>query len=105
MKPAKLKRNKAGTLDITWNDGKECSIPLQLFRDRCPCAMCSGETLFLGKHFEAPQQPHLPGRYELTELHPVGTYAIGAAWADGHNTGIYTWEYLMKLCEAPNFSQ
>jgi len=100
MKPTQLKRNPAGTLDITWDDGKACSIPLTLLRDQCPCAMCSGETLFLGKHFDAPKQAHLPGRYELTGLHAVGTYAVGAQWADGHNTGIYTWEYLRKLCDA-----
>ncbi len=105
MKPTQLKRSKTGTLDIIWDDAKECSIPLTFLRDQCPCAMCSGESLFLDKHYAPPPQAHLPGRYELKGLNAVGTYAVGAQWGDGHNTGIYTWEYLRRLCDAVESAQ
>jgi DUF971 family protein len=38
---------------------------------------------------------------EALNLHavtPVGSYAVQFAWNDGHDTGIYTWEYLYEAC-------
>jgi DUF971 family protein len=35
--------------------------------------------------------------YELKSLQPVGQYAIQATWKDGHDTGIYSFEYLLML--------
>ncbi len=37
---------------------------------------------------------------EVTDIRMVGSYAIGFTWADGHNAGIYTWEYLRELAES-----
>ena len=36
----------------------------------------------------------------ITELQPVGRYALQPYWRDGHSTGIYTYDYLRDLCEA-----
>ncbi len=35
--------------------------------------------------------------YEVKNIEVVGDYAIQITWTDGHNTGIYSWEYLLKL--------
>ena len=35
---------------------------------------------------------------ELDVIEPVGNYAIGFRWSDGHVTGIYTFDYLRSLC-------
>jgi DUF971 family protein len=35
---------------------------------------------------------------EITELEPVGMYAIRPTFSDGHNSGIFSWDYLHKLC-------
>ena len=35
--------------------------------------------------------------FKITAIKPVGGYGIQISWKDGHNTGIYTWEYLMQL--------
>jgi DUF971 family protein len=35
---------------------------------------------------------------DITELEPVGMYAIRPTFSDGHNSGIYSWDYLHKLC-------
>jgi DUF971 family protein len=41
----------------------------------------------------------LPARsYGVQTIQQVGNYAIQFTWDDGHHTGIYTWEYLYKLC-------
>jgi DUF971 family protein len=34
----------------------------------------------------------------IENVEAVGTYAVTIAWEDGHHYGIYTWEYLRKLC-------
>jgi DUF971 family protein len=35
---------------------------------------------------------------DIAELEPVGMYAIRPTFSDGHNSGIYSWDYLHKLC-------
>jgi len=86
-------------LTVTWPDGVEHRLSLQYLRDQCPCAGCKGETI-LGKHFSPVKLPQFsPGMYELTDLQPVGNYAVQAYWKDGHSTGIYTWDYLRLLGE------
>jgi DUF971 family protein len=41
----------------------------------------------------------LPKRsYKVEKLELVGNYALQPVWDDGHHTGIYTWEYLRRLC-------
>ncbi len=99
MQPTSIKRRDEKALIITWDDGAAYTVPLTLLRDRCPCAMCAGETLLLGKHVAGQKGPVLPGRTELTALKPVGTYAIAAEWRDGHSTGLYTFEHLRAICE------
>jgi DUF971 family protein len=36
--------------------------------------------------------------YTMTQLNPVGNYALQPVWDDGHSTGLYTWEYLRHIC-------
>jgi len=46
-----------------------------------------------------PSFPNLPASaFEAKDLFKVGNYAIGFKWGDGHDTGIYTFEYLRKIC-------
>lgn len=35
---------------------------------------------------------------DITELEPVGMYAVRPTFSDGHNTGLFSWDYLHKLC-------
>lgn len=45
-----------------------------------------------------PSFPNLPSSaFEAKEMFKVGNYAIGFRWGDGHDTGIYTFEYLRRL--------
>ncbi|HET9137228.1 MAG TPA: DUF971 domain-containing protein [Candidatus Kapabacteria bacterium] len=99
MRPTQIKRNNAtNSLVLTWDDGHTSDLPLQFLRDECPCAGCKGETI-LGTHYPPPLRLFHDGMYLLEKLTPIGQYAIQAVWKDGHDTGIYSWEYLRMLEE------
>lgn len=99
--PVQIKQSSAMDLFIRWSDGLESTISIKLLRDECPCAGCKGETLLLHEY-----KPILPilnheGKYAIRAMSQVGNYAVQVAWSDGHNTGIYTWEYLRTLATRP----
>ena len=98
MRPVDI-QTIGGELAIKWDDGRENFIPLEALRRHCPCAGCRGETDILGKVYKNPEAPLPPNAFELTRLLAVGGYAIQPVWADGHNTGIYSFAYLKRLAE------
>ena len=87
-------------LAIRWEDGSESFIPLETLRRACPCAACKGEVDILGQLHKGPEQPLLPAAFQLRRLERIGTYAVQPLWADGHATGLYSFDYLRKLAEA-----
>ena len=76
---------------------------LDHFRRICPCATCAGEDLLL-HHYPAQPLPIAAESKQLVALQPVGNYAIQAVWSDGHNAGIYTWDYLREHCTCAHCS-
>lgn len=84
-------------LAIKWDDGSESYISLEALRRACPCAGCKGETDITGQVHRGPAIPLGPNSFHLRRIAPVGGYGISPVWADGHSTGIYTFEYLRKL--------
>lgn len=97
-RPTQLKRRNMAVLSSTWSDGFESSILLRDLRDVCPCAYCTGEEI-LGQKVFAGMKTFAPGMNELVKLTPVGNYGVQAAWKDGHDSGIYTWEMLRNVFE------
>ena len=103
MKPARphpkdITLTEDRELRITWSDGHVTRFSLQYFRDQCPCAGCQGESDIFGDVRMPIRLPVTkPGKYELKKLTPVGNYAVAAAWGDGHDTGIYSWEHLLSM--------
>jgi DUF971 family protein len=83
---------------VTWDNGHTGMSSLRFLRDNCPCAGCQGETILL-KTYTPMETPELPGKYKLVDAHQVGSYALALTWADGHQTGLYSWEHLRSLCE------
>jgi DUF971 family protein len=84
-------RTQSRVLEIAFADGKAFSLPFELLRVYSPSAEVRGhgagqEILQTGKH-----------EVMLTALEPVGNYAIQPLFSDGHNTGIYSWDYLYWL--------
>ncbi|TFW13782.1 gamma-butyrobetaine hydroxylase-like domain-containing protein [Duganella callida] len=83
--------NKSRVLDVEFDDGKSFSIPFELLRVYSPSAEVMGhgpgqEVLQIGKR-----------EVGIAGIEPVGNYAVQPTFSDGHNTGIFTWEYLYKL--------
>jgi DUF971 family protein len=85
-------------LAIRWNDGAESYLDLQFLRRACPCAACGGEPDVLGNILR-PEVSYSDDSFELTGFQIVGGYALQPRWADGHNTGLYTFQYLRRLAE------
>ena len=74
-------------------------------RNACPCATCHEEREKTGRlPGEAkPKEQTLLMMYEAPvkplEVTPVGKYALKFKWTDGHESGIYSWEYLRRVCQ------
>ncbi len=81
---------------IEWDDNEESTISLRTLRDNCPCATCQGETILL-RTYKPVTQKESAGKYHLLNIEQVGHYAIKVIWQDGHDTGIYTWDFLRNL--------
>ena len=84
-------------LAIKWDDGTESFVPLDTLRRCCPCAGCQGETDVFGNVYKNPNRPLTPAAFQLVRLATVGGYAIQPVWADGHATGIFSFEYLKRI--------
>lgn len=84
-------------LAIKWDDGTESFIPLQELRRHCPCAACKGEVDVMGNVYKGPEQQLSPASYQLVRIQLVGGYAVQPVWADGHSTGLFTFDYLRRL--------
>src|SRR5689334_10739802 len=89
-----------GELAIKWDDGSESFVPLEKLRRACPCAGCKGEVDVMGHVYKGPDTPLTPRALKLLRLDAVGTYAVQPVWADGHATGLYSFDYLRKVAEA-----
>jgi DUF971 family protein len=96
--PREIQRAGAHDVQIDWADG-HCSVyPARLLRLACRCAVCvdevSGAPLLQPERVSADVHP--------VSLALVGHYAIQPVFSDGHNTGIFTFEYLRAICPCPD---
>jgi DUF971 family protein len=99
--PAKLELADDNRLLIHWSDGQKRQYTIQQLRNACPCASCREKRT-------APTKPAglLPvlsleeaRPLKMLGMKPVGNYAYSIAFSDGHDTGIYTFEFLRSLGE------
>jgi len=82
---------KSRVLDIAFEDGSAFSIPFELMRVYSPSAEVKGhgpgqEVLQVGKR-----------EVGIADVEQVGNYAIKPVFSDGHDTGIFSWDYLYEL--------
>lgn len=96
MRPADI-QHIGEELAVRWDDGTEGYIRLETLRRACPCAGCQGERDVLGQLHKGPDRPLTASSFQLRRLEPVGGYALQPIWADGHNSGLFTFDYLYKL--------
>ena len=83
-------------LALAWEDGEESYLPFEILRKACPCAACQGEPDVTGKVL-LPKVNYNEKSFDLLRYEVVGGYALQLFWADGHNTGIYSYAYLRGL--------
>lgn len=95
IEPAEISQESATSLRITWADGRVCDYDAPLLRRACPCAQCVDE--WTGERTLKPQA--VSDAVEIADVNLVGRYALNFRWSDGHETGIYSFQYLRDLCE------
>ncbi|MDD2546724.1 MAG: DUF971 domain-containing protein [Burkholderiaceae bacterium] len=82
---------KSRVLEVAFSDGAAFRLPFELMRIYSPSAEVQGH---------GPGQEVLQtGKREVTlvGLEPVGNYAVKPVFSDGHESGIFTWDYLYEL--------
>ena len=93
-RPTEIKlHQKSRILEVAFDDGQRFSLPCEYLRVFSPSAEVRGhgpgqEVLQVGKR-----------DVEIKEIEPVGAYAVKLVFSDGHDTGLYSWEYLYELGE------
>lgn len=86
----------ADMLAISWNDNTETFLPQQELRAMSPSAETTGERDLLGKKLGGEWGRSYDG-VTLLNWEIVGGYALKLSFSDGHNSGIYSYEYLRAL--------
>ena len=82
---------KSRLLSVGFEDGKSFELSCEYLRVHSPSAEVMGHG--------AGQEVLQTGKENVTidDIEPVGHYAIKLYFSDGHNTGLYTWDYLYEL--------
>jgi len=87
---------EAGLVTVDWADGHRTQYKAVSLRWMCPCAFCRGEA---GTPGWLDSMPTLTAEQtQLVALKLIGQYALAPTWADGHDTGYYTFEALRRGC-------
>lgn len=87
-------------LAIKWEDGTESFLALEHLRRACPCAGCKGEVDALGNLHKGPEKPLTSRSFQLVGFHPVGGYAVQPVWGDGHDSGLFAFDYLRRIAQS-----
>lgn len=87
-------------LAIKWDDGSESFVKLERLRQACPCAGCKGEMDIMGHVYKGPDQTLTRQAYQLVGISTIGGYAVQPVWADGHNSGLFSFDYLRRVADA-----
>ena len=91
-RPIDIKLHQASRLlEIKFDNNTECMLSCEFLRVYSPSAEVKGhgpgqEVLQIGKE-----------DVNITGIEPVGNYAVRLVFSDGHNTGLYSWDYLYDL--------
>ncbi len=93
MQPAKIYLEN-NCLKINWDDGSGSGIKLSNLRNHCPCAVCEKMREERGKDFIPVFTEE---QVTIENILVNGNYAIKIIWNDGHDTGIYEYDFLKKF--------
>ncbi len=92
-------------VSIGWSTGEQSELASALLREKCPCATCnarrgdsSHEKPLVGKKAALQVlKATLDEETDLKAVWPVGNYALGFRFADGHDSGIFSYSLLREL--------
>lgn len=93
-RPTDIKLHQASKLlEISFDDGTNTQLSCEFLRVYSPSAEVRGhgagqEVLQIGKE-----------DVNITGIEPVGNYAVKLTFSDGHNTGLYSWDYLYEIAK------
>lgn len=98
--PAALHRDENDNLIIQWDDQSVSTLSPKKLRDACPCATCQEK-----KKAKSQQKSNVLPVLKLEEtqplkilaMKPIGNYAYGITFSDGHSSGLFTIEFLSQL--------
>lgn len=105
--PAKVRvlLSEGKGLEIDWQDGHRSAWSFAWLREACPCATCIEERKNEGRKAgqvrakNATLLPMYTPPPKPASAHAVGRYALQFNWLDGHTAGIYSWDYLRRMCQ------
>lgn len=90
--PTELRLDQSKTiLNVTFDTGETFALPAEYLRVESPSAEVQGHS---------PQQKQVvtgKQHVKITAIDPVGNYAVRLTFDDGHNTGLYSWDWLHRL--------
>ena len=95
VEPAKVIEEKDGGISIEWSDGKETNYTPRQLRIACPCAGCVNE--WTGEKMLKDES--VPPDISISHISVVGRYALNFHFSDGHETGIFSFNYLRHIQE------
>ena len=90
--PVELRVDRArATLTVTFDSGEAFALPAEYLRVESPSAEVQGHS--------AAEKQIVPSKHhvKIRALEPVGNYAARILFDDGHDTGLYSWDYLFEL--------
>ena len=106
-RPESIEREGPAGLVIGWSDGVRRRYTATALRAACPCATCREKKSAVTKPADGNKIALLPvlslqeARPTVIEhMRPVGNYAYNIGFSDGHDSGIFTFDYLIELGES-----
>jgi DUF971 family protein len=95
IEPVQVIEESDREISIKWSDEAETSYNAAQLRRSCPCASCVNE--WTGE--KMLKDASVPEDLVINSTSVVGRYALNFHFSDGHETGIYSFQYLRKLAE------
>ena len=92
--PKEIGRANEHDVKVIWKDGHESVYPARALRLNCPCAGCVDEMTGQMRLIASS----VPQDVRPLKIDLVGRYAMSVHWSDGHQTGIYAFDRLRRMC-------
>lgn len=100
MQPLDIRAVDQGEVLVLWEDDHRSLYSASYLRLHCRCAHCVDE--WTGQVLV--NKDSIPAIIDLKTFEPVGRYGVKFRWSDGHDTGIFAFEQLRRLCTCPQCS-